>query len=66
MKKQSSSRGPTTQTPAPSPLNLPAGQLLSLHSGVHLNRETCSLIGIGNLLDKWKSFLLCPAGGFVT
>lgn len=57
MKKQSFCCGPTTQTPASSPLNLSAGQQLSLGSGAHLNRETCSLIGFGNLLDKWKSFL---------
>lgn len=57
MKKQSFCCGPTTQTPASSPFNLSAGQQLSLGSGAHLNRETCSLIGFGNLLDKWKSFL---------
>lgn len=48
---------PWSHHPNSSPLNLPAGQLHSLASGAHLNRETCSLVGLGNLLHKGKSFL---------
>lgn len=58
-KNKSCCCGPTTQTPASSPLYFPAAQLLSLGSGVHLNLKTCSLIGLGNILDKWKGALCC-------
>lgn len=55
---------PWSHHPNSSPLNLPAGQLHSLASGAHLNRETCSLVGLGNLLHKGKLSVSCPAGGF--